>query len=294
MGWVLLVIIVLAATAIWPLGKWALQDNREPGVVGFWVSLTVAVVCGLATLASGEWRGAPAGVWWAGAALGVAYAVGFWICIMRALQIGPSGPTVTINNMAMVAGVLYSMLVLAPGRATVWTVVGLAGVCAALLLLGLGRPAENGVHRTAGVRWARLVAVGGAFSCLSFVAQTHAGTLYPAYRYLFGAVGFGLAALVLLPPMLRQPARFRLRRERAGGLALGVTAAAILPLTLMAIRQVGAEVALPVTVAMPILLMLVIGRVFYRERLSVAAWIACVLGALSVAALARGADGGGL
>lgn len=61
-----------------------------------------------------------------------------------------------------------------------------------------------------------------------------------------------------------------------------------LPLTLMTIRQSGAEVALPVTVATPILLVLVIGLVFYRGRLSAATWIGCVLGALAVAALAYG------
>ncbi|MBM4084776.1 MAG: hypothetical protein FJ272_08310 [Planctomycetes bacterium] len=288
MSWLLLTTIVLAATAIWPLGRWALKDNGEPGVVGFWVSLTVAAACAIGTALTGDWRGAPAGVWLAGAAMSVAYAVGFWICVMRALQVGPAGPTATVNNMAMVAGVLYGLLVLTPGRGTAWTWVGLASVCAALVLLGLGKPAENGVHRATGARWARLVAIGGAFSCLSFVIQAHVGTLYPNHKYVFGAAGFGLSALLLLPPMLRQPARFTRRRERGGGIALGVVNAATLPLTLLTIRQLGAEVVFPVTVATPILLVLVIGRVFYRERLSAATWIACVLGALAVAALAYG------
>jgi drug/metabolite transporter (DMT)-like permease len=291
MGWSLLAIVVLASTAIWPVGRWALKEEGESAVVGFWVSLTVAVVCAIAVARSGEWHGAPAGVWWAGGTMGVAYAIGFWICTMRALQIGPAGPTVTVNNMALVAGVLYSMLVLTPGRAGAWTVVGLVGVCATLLLLGLGRPAEDGAHRATGALWARLIAIGGAFSCLSFMAQAHAGTLYPGHKYLFGMVVFGLSALLLLPPMLQRPARFRLRHERLSGLTLGMLNAGILPLSLTVIRQVGAEVALPITVAMPILLMLLFGRVFYHERLTPAAWIACVLGAASVAALAYGHAG---
>jgi drug/metabolite transporter (DMT)-like permease len=157
MSWFILNVLVLAGTAIWPLGRWALKDDAEPCVVGFWVSLTAAAACGLGTALNGDWRGAPAGVWLAGAGMSVAYAVGFWICIMRALQVGPSGPTVTINNMAMAAGVLYSLIVLTPGRGTAWTWIGLAGVCTALILLGLGKPAENGVHRAMGARWARLV-----------------------------------------------------------------------------------------------------------------------------------------
>jgi len=291
MNWLLLIIIVLMGTAIWPLGRWALKADGEPSVVGFWVSLTVAAACAVGTALNGDWRGAPVGVWVAAGLMSVAYAVGFWICVMRALQVGPAGPTATVNNMAMVAGVLYGLLVLTPGRGTAWTWVGLASVCAALVLLGLGKPSANGAHQTAGARWARLVAIGGAFSCLSFVIQAHVGTLYPNHKYVFGTAGFGLSAL-LLPPMLRRPERFRLKHERLGGIVLGAVNAASLPLTLLTIRSLGAEVVLPVTVATLILLVLIIGRVFYRERLSAAAWIGCVLGALAVAALAYGGQEG--
>jgi drug/metabolite transporter (DMT)-like permease len=288
MSWLLLIIIVLAGTSIWPLGRWALKDNAEPGVVGFWVSLTVAAVCAVGSSLTGDWRGAPAGVWVSAVAMSVAYVVGFWICIMRALQIGPAGPTATINNMAMAAGVLYGLLFLTPGRATVWTWAGFAGVCAALVLLGLGTPSASGVHRTTGARWARLVAAGGAFSCLSFVIQAHVGTLYPAHKYAFGAVAYALAALLLLTPLLRRPECFRRGHERLGGLVLGAINAVSMLLTLVTIRQLGAETVLPITVATPILLVLLIGRVFYREHLFVAVWIGCVLGALAVAALAYG------
>ncbi len=291
MSWFLLIIIVLAATSIWPLGRWALKDGAEPGIVGFWVSLTVAAVCAIGTLLTGDWRGAPAGVWVAGAAMSVAYAVGFWICVMRALQIGPAGPTATVNNLAMAAGVLYGLLVLTPGRATVLTWVGLTGVCAALVLLGLGKPSANGVHRAAGARWARLVAAGGALSCLSFVIQAHVGTLYPTHKYVFGVAAFGTATVLLLPLMLRDRTRFMRRRALAGGVIFGAVNGAVLPLTLVTIRQLGAEIVLPVTVATPILLVLVIGRVFYKEHLSAAAWIGCVIGALAVAALAYGSHG---
>ena len=286
MGWIILCVIVLAATTIWPLGRWTLKDGAEPGIAGFWVSLTIALACAVGTALTGDWRGAPAGVWVAGAAMSVAYAVGFWICVMRALQVGPAGPTATVNNMAMTAGVLYGLLVLTPERATLWTWVGVAGICTALLLLGFGKPWANGVHRATGARWARLVTAGGAFSCLSFVIQAHVGTLHPTHKYVFGVAAFGTAAVLLLPSMLRGRSRFIRRRECGGGVALGVVNGAVLPLTLVTIQQLGAEVVLPVTVATPILLVLIIGRVFYKERLSPAAWIGCGLGALAVAALA--------
>ena len=78
------------------------------------------------------------------------------------------------------------------------------------------------------------------------------------------------------------------RHERLGGVALGAINAASMMLTLVTIRQLGAGIVLPIAVATPTLLVLVIGRVFYKEHLSAAAWIGCVLGALSVAVLACG------
>lgn len=45
---------------------------------------------------------------------------------------------------------------------------------------------------------------------------------------------------------------------------------------------------LPIALATPTLLVLAIGRAFYKEHLSATAWIGCVLGALSVAVLAYG------
>jgi drug/metabolite transporter (DMT)-like permease len=288
MNWLLLVVIVLGGTAIWPLGRWALKDNRDSGVVGFWVSLTVATICSVVVALNGEWHEVPTGVLVASGVFGVAYAFGFWICIMRALQIGPAGPTATINNMAMVAGVLYSMLILTPESPTIWTVVGLVGVCTSLILLGFGSQSENGKRHATGARWVKLITIGAAFSCMSFMAQTHAGTMHPDHKYLFGAVGFGLSALLLLPLMVRQPGLFRHRRELIGGLSLGVTNAAMLPLTLTAIRVLGAEVTLPIAIATPILLVLIIGRTFYQEHLSITVWTACGLGALSIAALAYG------
>lgn len=291
MSGLLLIILVLMGTAIWPLARWALKADGEPVVVGFWVSLTVALACAAGTALTGDWRGAPSGVWVAGGLMSVAYAVGFWICVMRALQVGPAGPTATVNNMAMAAGVLYGLFFLTPDRATFLTWTGLAGVCAALVLLGLGKPSKNGVHRTTGTRWARLVAAGGAFSCLSFVIQAHVGTVYPGHKFAFGLVAYSLSALLLVAAMLRRPERFRLRHERLGGVVLGAVNAASMPLTILTIERLGAEVVLPVTVAAPILLVLIIGRIFYKERLSTAVWIGCVLGALAVTALAYGSAG---
>jgi len=56
MSWLLLFTIVLLGTSIWPLGRWALRGDGEPIVVGFWVSLAVAVACAVGAALTGDWR----------------------------------------------------------------------------------------------------------------------------------------------------------------------------------------------------------------------------------------------
>jgi len=68
--------------------------------------------------------------------------------------------------------------------------------------------------------------------------------------------------------------------------ALGGINGADMPLTILSINLMGSQVVLSVTVATPILLVLIIGKVFYGEHVSGRAWAGCVLGAISVAVLA--------
>jgi drug/metabolite transporter (DMT)-like permease len=282
---IFLLIVVLFATAIWPLGRWALRDSKEPSIVGFWVSITVAVVDVIAVVLY-EGDIPPIDVVIAGVLLAIAYAFGFWKFIMRALQIGPAGPTATINNMAMAAGVLYGILALSPTSASLWSWLGLSGVCIALLMLGLAKKGDVVGEHAISAPWIRLVALGGALSCLSFISQTHVGTLYPDFKFTYGAIGFGIAALILFPRGQLGTLSLGSSQEKVGGLLLGVMNATMQPLTLYSMKEFGAQVVLPVSVATPIVLILIIGRIYYKERLSLLALFGCLVGAVSVTVLA--------
>lgn len=285
--WLLLLFIVATATVLWPIGRWALAGDGKPAVMGFWVSITTAVITWGWVFAAG----APirvGSVWIAGAFLGVAYSVGFILLIMRALQIGPVGPTVTVNNMAMICGVVCEIVWFRPHVPGVATIAGITGVCAALVMIGVGRSKEDAGPHAASARWFAYVLAGGALSGVSFISQTYVGATQATHGWLFAAVGFLVSALILAPAALRGGMTLRGRREPIGGLLIGVCNGVILPLTIAAIERIGSHVVLPLTVASPMILMLVIGRIFYRERLRRAAWIACVVGGASIALVAWG------
>ena len=290
MGWIYLGIITFIATAIWPVAKWTLKDDGSPRVMGFWLSLTAATVSAVSLLVRGG-TFATTGVWIAGAVMSVAYAVGFIILIMRCLQIGPAGPTVTVNNSMMVCGVLYGVVWLDPHLPDPWILCGAIGVVVGLAFVGLGNRTGGESQERAGAEWARLIALGGALSGVSFMSQSYVGLRHPGMDsgLLFSVAGFGLSAAILLLTLVRESREFvRRRRELAGGILLGIGNGIGLPLTTAAFEHLGAEIVLPVTVASPMVLVTLIGAIAYREKLTRLMWLGCILAAFSIAAIAYG------
>jgi len=121
-GWLLLILAVIGSTILWPVGRWGLQGDGRATVMGFWISLTMGTVSLIGWLTRGGLH-VPRGVCMAAALLGIAYAIGFCMLIMQCLKIGPAGPTVTINNLAMVCGVLYDVMYLRPMGTPDWRVI---------------------------------------------------------------------------------------------------------------------------------------------------------------------------
>jgi drug/metabolite transporter (DMT)-like permease len=198
---------------------------------------------------------------------------------------------VTINNSAMIFGVLYGLLWLDPHTPNICILAGAVGVFAALAMIGVGgRPDPSGAHPV-GREWLPLVLLGGVFSGVSFMVQTHVGLRHPGLGdglWLVG-LGFGQSAVILLLSVARDSRiLWRRRRERLGGMVLGVSNAVGLPLTLLAFRHLGSEIVLPVSVTTPMVLVMVLGSVLYKERLTRLTWAGCLLAAFSVGLIGYG------
>jgi drug/metabolite transporter (DMT)-like permease len=316
-GWLLLTLAVAASTVLWPVGRWGLHGNGRATVMGFWISVTMGAVSVIGWLSRGSWV-IPPQVWVAAALLGIAYAVGFCTLIMHCLKIGPAGPTVTINNLAMACGVLYDVLVLHPQGVPDWRVLaGALGTCFALVLIGMrgrdptgnssvasshahsaredrgntGDPPTKKIALTPGLvprAWYVMVMIGGAFSGLSFITQTHVGRLFPAHSFAYLAIGSCVSALILLPVLLREPKVWRHSRERLAGLTIGAVSSTSMLVTLAAFKYFSSAVVLPVTVVTPVVLVLLIGHFVYREHLGRGQTIGSIIAVISLMLLSIG------
>jgi len=69
------------------------------------------------------------------------------------------------------------------------------------------------------------------------------------------------------------------------GIAIGLVNVTAIPIRMSIMPRLGPEVVLPVAIATPIVLVLLIGRVFYGERLNGRAWAGCAIAVAAIAAL---------
>ena len=285
-GWLLLLVAVALSTLLWPVARWGLGGASRAASVGLCTSLAMAAASGVGFLIRHEGRPS-GGVWIAAALLAIAYALGFWLLVMHALKIGPAAPTVTVNNMAMVCGVLYGVLYLHPHeRPSGYVIAGAIGTCIALVLIGIGSGGK-GVNSNANVprRWLPMVIAGGAFSGLSFITQTYVGEVQRTFRFTFLMLASIGSAAILLPVVLPHRVTWR---EAIAGVSIGLMSAIGMLATLTAFRYLGSAIVLPFSVTTPVLLMLVIGHFAYRERLSRPQFAGTLVGALAVLLLALG------
>jgi drug/metabolite transporter (DMT)-like permease len=288
-GWFCLTFVVVISTAIWPLGRWALAGGGNYRAFGFWTSLAAALSSFLALLQRGAAQNCGT-VWLASGIMGLAYSVGFILLIMRCIQIGPIGPTVTINNSAMICGVLYGVLWLNPHVPNAYIICGGVASFAAMFILGMDGRSRDAKPDPRNREWSRLVMLGGMLSGVSFMTQTYVGVRHPGLdpALFYCAAGFSASAVILLFPLLRTPMHLVRPRILLGGLALGLGNSMSIPSVLKSFETLGPEIVLPVTVISPMVCVLLLGRLAYRERLSRMTWVGCLVAIAALAAIAYG------
>lgn len=274
---------MVLATLLWPVNRWVMGRGGRPEAFGLATAVTAALISSPLALASGQSLADPV-VWSVGAVIGVAFAVGYFMVIMHCLRIGPTGPTAAVNNMGLVWPVVAG-LVWPESRSLGWELVsGLALVVLGLVLFGVASsraPATTGLSR----RWVAWVLLGWLLAGVSMTAQ-YVGTVLVPDEPLALTAAFYLVAVLVLSVILCRRGRLSLSRlELAGGVVNGLISAAAMVTTLLSLRHLRAEIVFPVTVALPILLVLLLSAAVYRERLTALSWAACATGGAGLVVL---------
>ena len=282
-NFLLLLVPVILSTVIWPINRRVMQNGGRGDVYGFWISITAAA-CGavMATLLHQSLT--VGGMWVIGGIIGLAFSLGFCIIVNYCLTIGPTGPTVALNNMGLIAPVVVGLIW--PQRQTLTLPIGIGIVLVVLAILGFSTSASGERGKTVTARWALLAVLGWVFACFSMGVQYVGGKLFPSLP-LAQVTAFATAsALILLPFVVRRGKTWFKKIELWGGLLNGVGQAVALFMTLTALQRMPSSVVFPVTVLTPLILVLMLSGLVYKERLGRLVWIACGIGVVGLALLA--------
>ncbi len=287
----LLTTTVVLATLLWPVSRWVVRRGGRPEAFG----LSTAVAAAALTTPAALWSGQAfdnAVVWCVGATIGVAFAVGYFLVIMHCLRLGPTGPTAAANNMGLVWPVVCGLVWPVPRSVGVTAAAGLTLVVAGLTLFGLASSATPSAAQAPAARlsrrWLAWVLLGWALAGVSMTAQYVGSVLVPRDPLALTACFYLVTAVVLAGVLLARRQPRPSRSEMAAGAVNGLISAAAVVTTLLTLNRARAEVVFPVTVAMPILLVLLLSAVVYRERLGGLAWAACGAGGAGLVLLTVG------
>ena len=283
--WVLISLVVLSSTLLWPVNRWATRSGARPeamGIVGSLVGIPLAILLGLAL-------GSPLLAHRAlliGAVGGVAYAVGFVLIIFFCLRIGPTGPTVTLNNMGLVWPVLIGLLWFAPAAPAAVQWFGFGCTLLALALTGANRSRDEAVTPIT-ARWAGWALVGWVFAGISMSCQYLDSQLAPNTPYAYLLALFAVALVICLGISAVKRNNLPTRAEALAGLGVGAINVFSITLTILLLGplHVSPAIVMPVTVAGPVILMLLIGHVILKERLNSLGWTASALGLAGIVCL---------
>ncbi len=286
--WMYLVYGVIASVAIWPINRWCIKNGGDERTLGFWGTIIIAIFSILFLAVSGtDFLVTPiiisAGI------VSLSYSIGFLIIIMRCLKIGPSGLTMTINNSAMIFGILYSILVLRPHIPGAFVIIGIVGVLFAITLIGL---AKNNIHNKNYdyKKWYKLVIVGGLLSGVSFMNQAYMGYSHPGVMntiiFLFWANFF--AACILLITSIINKSVIISRKEIKAGAGNAFFNSTGLICTFASISIFGSEMTFPIVICLPIVIMLFVGRFVYHEKLDNFSLSGAVIALISIFLLTIG------
>ncbi len=266
---------------MWPISRWGIRSGCRAEMLGICSSgASLMVYLILAHYGNAPLWVAPASLF--GIVFGAASTFGGCLVVLRCLKIGPASLTVTANNLALLWPVAIGMIWFPMGEsAHSQELLGVMASVAGLVLIAWSRP--NGVQASdisSQWIWWALAAwmLAGIANTALFLSSQYAPDDHLALL-ICGAIE-GSVLLGVRAAMRRQG--FPTGIECAVGGMNGLMAAVLMPLSLILMTRMSAAVFWPVTVASPMVLMLLIGRLFLGERLTWAGWASGVLGVVGV------------
>jgi drug/metabolite transporter (DMT)-like permease len=281
--WLYLVYGVLVNVAIWPINKWGLKQNGVESVLGFWNVFAMLIISFIVLCVYDVNFFMTPKLMMAGFVSSIVYSIGFLIIIMHCLKIGPSGLTMTVNNSAMIFGIIYSFVYLKPETPGILVMIGIIGVLISIVFIGISKETDT-TKQFNYSKWYKLVIAGGLFSGISFMTQSYVSYIHPGplNTMLFIFWANLLSSIILFTISFVRKSKMFSKREMRAGLSTSIcNLSGNIPIFL-AIGIYGSAITFPIVICIPIVIMLFIGRFIYNEKLSKTSYTGAIMAVISI------------
>jgi drug/metabolite transporter (DMT)-like permease len=287
-NYILIILSITGSVSSWIVAKWALKKDGEAKVMGFWAGVSGTIMAAIVLLYF-DHPFYKLEIFRSGVIVGFSYAIGYLWIIMYCLKIGPAGPTTTVNNSAMIFGVLYSIVFVNQAVPGFMISAGIIGSIVSLVIIGIS--GSNGSSKIPiNPKWVKLVMVGGILSGVSFVNQAYIGINFPGVDniliFVFWANLF--ASIVLAGLIVYSKFRFYKKQEFIGGNIVGILSSLCVLINLYVMKFFQPEVVMPLTIVTPMIVMFFIGRFYYKEKFNKYIWLGSILAIISITLLTIG------
>ena len=278
----LLLSLVTVMTAMWPINKFATKNGARAEALGMMICVSGLILSIIYLLASGNswgnWK-----IWVLGICGGFAYSVGFFVLITNCLTIGPVGLTTAMNNMGMIGPLVIGLLFFGEWRTfSLVKAFGLAAILICVVLIATQSSSKNG---TVSFRWFHMAFGGWLLSCMSLGCQYLSSRVDPDGYLLYTVAYFASALVILCGVTWHRYHSGPNRTEIIAGLPSGILSSLETPLSMFLVTKLPAFVLYPVSVTLPMITVLFIGRIFFKEHMSRTCWLACMVAIIGMVAI---------
>lgn len=276
------VILILFSSSIWPVTLLMTKKGARPEMNGMMISGVTCVLSGICAVVTGTWSILTVKFLLLSIMVGIAYSVGFCYFIFNCLKIGPSGLTTMINNLGVIGAILVGIAMEKPtAREIVIITAGVILVLMSFFFINGSKEKEMKISR----KWLVYVSAGGILSAVSFAGNAMIGKTYSDGAYLFSALAHGTSVIVLASYSRYKKHGMPNRYELLNGTYTGIVNTFSGVITFALLTIVSPVIVYSMTTVAPIVLMLLIGHFFLKERLTRKTTVGAVLGVLGITVL---------
>ncbi|NJD04506.1 MAG: hypothetical protein FIA99_18370 [Ruminiclostridium sp.] len=282
MDYILLAVVITLTTVTWLISFFSVNKGAKSYSIGVCATLVYGAGIIISAFVLRQPLYNPKAILF-GAIAGAGDATGYYLIMLYCLKIGPSGPTVAMYNLSLVWPIVTGVLFFSE-KVTNRMLAGIILVVLSLTLMAWNR-SEKDLTISFTCKWFLWAFIGWAIAGITLTCQLLTTRYAPGYTYSY-LLGVVIVDFVLLfSIMMFKGKKVLVKSEIVAGVLIALISLAVGPISLGLISKIPAVIIFPAIYTSPIVIMLLVGKLFLNEKLNKPGWAASIVGVIGIVLL---------